>query len=98
MRFEQDAQSADIWRAAQHRRTEDFAKWLGHCLERSEKMPGIEIRHPRLKLRLALARGIAIATITFVAVSSVSAVVHTNKSHHQVALSPIGPMPAVNVP
>jgi hypothetical protein len=97
MQHKQHAQSAEIWRAAQHRRTEDLAKWLGHSLERSEKMPGFEIPHPRLKLRFALARGIAIATITFAAITSVSAVVHIKRPPH-VELRPTAPMPAVSIP
>jgi hypothetical protein len=40
----------------------------------------------------------AIAAIVLVAITSVSAVVHANKSAHVALLSATGPMPAVNVP
>jgi hypothetical protein len=89
----ESAESADIWRAAQHRRTEDLGEWLGHFLIRSDKLPG----QPILKPRLALARAIAIAVITFGSVISVSAVVEAKRSPH-VVLRPTSPMPAVNVP
>jgi hypothetical protein len=42
-------------------------------------------------------RAIAIAIFAFATVTSVSAVVQTNKSPH-IALLPTGPMPAANVP
>jgi hypothetical protein len=93
MRFEGDARSADIWRAAQHRRTEDLINWVSNFFERNAEM---SLKRP--ELRPAFARAMTIATIMFVGISSVSAVVHANKSPHQVALRPIGPMPAVNVP
>jgi hypothetical protein len=49
------------------------------------------------KLGFSLVRGIAVAIIALVAITSVSAVVHAKKSSH-VALIATGPMPAVNVP
>jgi hypothetical protein len=49
------------------------------------------------KLRSALMRGLAVATIAFIAVTSVSAVVHANKRPH-IVLRPTAAMPAVNVP
>jgi hypothetical protein len=96
VQYQQDVQSAEIWRAAQHRRTEDLAKWLGHFLKRSEKVPDADIQRP-LKPRLALTRGMRIAVVTFAAITSVSAVVEAKKPPH-VVLRPTGPMPAVNVP
>jgi hypothetical protein len=97
MQYQQDAQSAEIWRAAQHRRTEDLAKWLSHFLKRSEKVLGADIAQPPLKPRFALTRGMRIAVVTFAAITSVSAVVEAKKPPH-VVLMPTGPMPAVNVP
>jgi hypothetical protein len=82
---------AEIWRAAQLRRTEDLTGRLSQSLKRSA------IPRLRLKPRLALARGITIAIITFAAITSVSAVVHAKKSL-PVALRPTSPMPAVSVP
>jgi hypothetical protein len=79
----------EIWRAAQLRRTEDLTGWLSQSLKRSD------IPRQLMKPRLALARGMTIAIITFAAITSVSAVVHAKKSPH-VAL--IGPIPAVSVP
>jgi hypothetical protein len=89
----QDSGYAEIWRAAQHRRTEDLTS---HFLTPSKKMDADIARTP-FKPRLALARGITIAIITFAAVTSVSAVVHATKPPH-IVLKPTGPMPAVNVP
>ena len=93
---EQSAETAEIWRAAQYRRTEDLAKGLSYFLKRSETTPR-DTGHRPLELRFAVARGMAIAIVTVVAITSVSAVVHANKSAH-VALRATGPMPAVSVP
>jgi hypothetical protein len=95
MQNHENAELAEIWRAAQHRRTEDIAEWLSHFLRRSEEMPDVA-RRP-LKPRFALGRGLAIAAITIAAVSSVSALVDPKKPPH-VVLRPTNPMPAVNVP
>jgi hypothetical protein len=89
-------ESADIWRSAQRRRTEDIARWLGHSLERQRRGDADQAA-PHRTLGFSLARGIAMAIIALVAVTSVSAVVHAKKSSH-VTLIATGPMPAVNVP
>jgi hypothetical protein len=96
MHNDQGAESADIWRAAQHRRTEDLAGWLSHFLKR-RGMPDTDVAQRPLKPRFALAGGLAIAAVTVVAVTSVSAVVGAKKPPHAV-LKPTSPMPAVNVP
>ena len=89
-------ESADIWRAAQRRRTEDIAGWLGQSLE-SQRRADADKTTPLPKLGFSVARSIAVAIIALVAITSVSAVVHAKKSSH-VTLSATGPMPAVNVP
>jgi hypothetical protein len=95
MHTEQNVESAEIWRAAQLRRTEDIAKWLSHFLKRTEKMPGVDIVGNPLKPRFHLAHALAIAVITFAAVSSVSAIVHRKNTPH-VVQGPTGPMAALN--
>jgi hypothetical protein len=57
MHNEHNVESAEIWRAAQHLRTEDIAKWLSHFLKRSEQIPGADIAQLPFKPRLALTRG-----------------------------------------
>jgi hypothetical protein len=93
MHNEHNVESAEIWRAAQHRRTEDLAKWLSHFL----KMQNADIDRLPFKPHLALTRGIGIAVIAFAAVISVSVVVEAKKPPH-VILRPTSPMPAINVP
>jgi hypothetical protein len=97
MQNEQRAEAAEVWRAAQHRRTEDLAKGLSYFLKQSEMVPGADIAYPSLKPRVAFAHGMAIAIATLVSITSVSAVVHASKSTH-VSLRATGPMPAVNIP
>jgi hypothetical protein len=97
MQIEQNVESAEIWRAAQLRRTEDIAKWLSHFLRRSEKMPKVDTAQLAFRPRLALTRAITVAVVTFATVISVSAVVEAKKPPHAV-LRPTVPMPAVNVP
>jgi hypothetical protein len=97
MQNKQNAEPADIWRAAQHRRTEDLTNWLTDVLKRSDETPGADITQRSLKPRFALARGLTIAVITLAAVTSVSVVVDAKKLSHAI-LRPTGPMPAVNVP
>lgn len=92
MQNEPNVEYAEIWQAAQHRRTEDLTGWLS----RSEKMPGADMVWP-WPLGFSLRRGMAVAMITLVAITSVSAVVHAKKSVH-VALRATSPMPAVNLP
>jgi hypothetical protein len=96
MRIGHNVESAEIWRAAQHRRTEDLTGWLGHSLKR-QRMADADQAARLPKLGFSLARGIAVAIIALVAITSVSAVVHAKKSSH-VALIATGPMPAVNLP
>jgi serine acetyltransferase len=97
MQNEQRAEAAEVWRAAQYRRTEDLAAGLRYFLSRRETVSGADIAHRSLKPRFALAHGMAIAIVTMVSITSVSAVVHASKSTH-VALRATGPMPAVNIP
>jgi hypothetical protein len=80
----------EIWRAAQHRRTEDLTGWL-------KRGARADVPQPQLKVRLTLARGMAIAIIAVAAITSVSAVGHAKKSPHA-ALRLTAPMPAVSVP
>jgi hypothetical protein len=95
MRNEQNTESAAVWQAAQHRRAEDLAIWLGHSAKQCRKGPEATSAGPRP--RLALARGMTIAFIAFAAIVSVSAVVQAERPSH-IALRPTGPMPQVNVP
>jgi hypothetical protein len=92
-----NSETAEVWSAAQHRRTQDLAEWLGHFLKRSNEVPRSDVYQGLLKPRLALARGLTMAVITLVAVISVSAVVDAKRPPH-VVLRSTGPMPAVNVP
>jgi hypothetical protein len=94
MQNAQNDEYDEIWRAAQHRRTEDLSGWLRHPLGRAARG---DVSQPQSKLRLGLARGMAIAIIAIAAITSVSAVGHAKKSPH-VALRPTAPMPAVIVP
>jgi hypothetical protein len=86
----------EIWRAAQHRRTEDLTGWLSHSVKQSEKIPDADIGWP-WPLGFPLGRGMGVAMVTLVAITSVSAVVHAKKSPH-VAVRATGAMPAVNLP
>jgi hypothetical protein len=97
MYIEQNVESAEIWRAAQLRRTEDLAEWPSHILKRSKKMPNADIAQLPFKRRLALTRAITAAVVAFATVISVSAVVEAKKPPHAV-LRPTVPMPVVNVP
>ncbi len=84
----QDAGSAEIWSAAQNRRTEDLAR-LGTSL-------AADIDWRPVMPRQAL-RGLTVAMIAFVLLASVSVAVQAKKNP-QVALLPTAAMPAVNVP
>jgi hypothetical protein len=95
MRNQQNFESAAVWRAAQHRRGEDLAIWLGHSAKQPGKGP--EATGAGSRPRLVLARGMTIIAIAFAAIISVSAVVQAERPAH-VALRPTGPMPQVNVP
>jgi hypothetical protein len=85
-----DAGSAQVWRAAQGRRTEDLAKWFSVSFKQNERswLP---------LARVTLTRGLAAMIVAFVALASVSAVVHEGKPSQFVSRA-TGPMPAVNVP
>jgi hypothetical protein len=96
MQNAQDVESGEVWRAAQHRRTEDLAKWSSPFLKRRPKSQETDIGWRPLKPRLRLMRGLTVAIIAFAALTSVSAVVHAKKPPH-IVLRPIDPMPAVNV-
>jgi hypothetical protein len=93
MHNERSTESATVWQAAQRRRTEDLAMWLGSKQAGKAPRAGIAGSRPRL----ALARGMTMAVIAFAAIVSVSAVVQAERPVH-VAIRPTGPMPAVNVP
>jgi hypothetical protein len=84
-----DAGLAEIWNAAQHRRTEDLAEM------RASPAAGIG-RWPIMP-RLALMRGLSVALVAFGLLTSVSVAVQAKK-HPPVVLRPTAPMPAVNVP
>lgn len=97
MRETEDGRSAEVWVAAQHRRTEDLTEWLGRfSVKRNEKPRAIEVVRPH-KPRAALVRSLRIAVVAFAAVASVSAAVRSGKTPH-VVLKPTSPMPAVNAP
>ncbi len=92
----QGAASAEIWRAAQHRRTEDLAEWF--CLlKQSEKSPATDQLWRHLRPRLASMQALMVLMVTFAALASVSAVVHAGKQP-KLVLKPTAAMPAVNVP
>lgn len=92
-----DPQSADVWRAAEHRRTDDLANWLSLYLKARERSPATDIGWRPMGLRFAGMRALTIALVMFAALTSVSAVVHAGK-RPQFVLRPTAPMPAVNVP
>jgi hypothetical protein len=91
-----DRQSADVWRAAEHRRTDDLANWLSPYLTH-ERSPAINVVWRPVGLRFARMGALTIALVTFVALTSISAVVHAGKRPPFV-LRPTAPIPAVNVP
>jgi hypothetical protein len=96
MQNAQDTGSAEVWTAAQHRRTEDLSNWLRTFSKWSEKSAAnTGWRQP--ELRLGLGRGLAVAIVVFTALTSVSAVVHAKKQPH-IVLRPTAALPAVNVP
>jgi hypothetical protein len=97
MQNARDAGSGEIWPAAQNRRAENLSNWVGTSARQSQKSPTIRVVRPPLNRRFALTRGLTIATIAFVALASVSAVVHAGKASH-IVLKATGPMPPVNVP
>jgi hypothetical protein len=94
---EQNTETAEVWRAAQHRRSNDLAERLGHFLKRSGELLRFGFSQRPLKPRFALARGVTIAVIALAAITSVSVVVDAKKPAHTLVRS-TGPMPAVNVP
>jgi hypothetical protein len=97
MQNARDVRLAEIRRAAQNRRAEDLSNSLGTSAKQSQKSPKIGSIRPALNRRFALADGLTIATVAFVALASVSAVVHAGKTSH-VVLRATDPMPPVNVP
>ena len=48
MKSAQDYGTAEVWSAAQHRRTDDLAKWLGSTFKRNEKAPSTRRAAPRM--------------------------------------------------
>jgi hypothetical protein len=86
----QDVGSAEIWRAAQHRRSQDLG-WRRHRSAAERTVP------PSQRPRFALVGALTIAIVSLAAVASVSAAVHAGKTTH-VVLNPMEPMPAVNAP
>jgi hypothetical protein len=85
----QDAGSAEIWSAAQNRRTEDLSR-LGTSL-------AAKIDWRPVMPRQTLMRWLTVAMIAFALLASVSVAVQAKK-RPQVALLPTAAMPAVNVP
>jgi hypothetical protein len=85
----QEAGSAEIWSAAQKRRSEDLAG-LGTSL-------AANFGWSPLMPRLAVMRGLPAIMIAFSLLTSVSVAVQAKK-HPQVALLAAAAMPAVNVP
>jgi hypothetical protein len=89
MQNARDAGFAEIWKAAQNRRTEDLAG--------RRASPAAGIRWLPNMSRLALMRGLSVAVVVFGLLTSVSVAVQAKK-HPPVVLRPTAPMPAVNVP
>jgi hypothetical protein len=85
-----DAGSAEIWRSAQNRRTEDLARVVTSLAANVDW-------HPVMP-RVALVRGLTVAMIACALLTSVSVAVQAKKHPHQVALQPTAAMPEVNVP
>ena len=85
----QDASSAEIWSAAQNRRTEDLSRLGTSLAAHTDWRP--------LMPRLALMRGLTATMIAFALLASIS-VAGQAKKHPQVALLPTAAMPAVNAP
>jgi hypothetical protein len=86
MRNTQDVGSAEVWRAAQHRRAEDLAEWFD---EKPFATRG-------LLSRVAL-RGLALTIAAFVALASVSAVFHDGRKTRS-ASGATGTISAVKLP
>jgi hypothetical protein len=84
----QDAGLAEIWAAAQSRRTEDLARLKTSLAAYIDWRP--------LMPRQALVRGLTVALIAFAPLSSISVAVQAKK-HPHVDLRPTAAMPAVNV-
>jgi hypothetical protein len=93
----QDPQSADVWRAAEHRRTDDLANWLSRYFTR-ERSSATDVVWGPVGLRFARMGALTAAFVTFAALTSVSAVVHAGKRPPFVLMRPTAPIPAVNVP
>jgi len=89
MQNAQDAGFAEIWSAAQNRRTEDLVG-LGTS-------PATEIDRRPVMPRMALMRGLAVIGIACGLLVSVSVAVQAKK-HAQVALLATAATPAINVP
>jgi hypothetical protein len=85
----QDAGLAEIWSAAQNRRTEDL---VGRGTS-----PATEIDWRPVMPRMALMRGLAVIMIACALLVSGSVAVKAKK-HAQVALLATAAMPAINVP
>jgi hypothetical protein len=91
-----DPQAADVWRGAEHRRTDDLTNWLSPYFMR-ERWPATNVVWRPVGLRFARIVALGIALVTFAALTSVCAVVHAGKRPAFV-LRPTLPIPAVNVP
>jgi len=86
-----DTGSAEVWSAAQRRRTEDLVEWFGVVFQPIERAASIW-RIPRV----GLIRGLTVAIAAFVVLASASEVVRGGKT--QFVPQATAPMPAVNVP
>jgi hypothetical protein len=84
--------SAEVWTAAQQRRTEDLAGWFSATRKKIER--------PALNCRslpwVAMRPGLTVAVVAFIALASVSSVTHGKTRHFVPTAS--APMPAVNIP
>jgi hypothetical protein len=83
--------SAEVWNAAQQRRTEDLAGWFCATPKKIEKATS----NWRPLTKVAMRPGLAAAVVAFIALASVSSVTH-GKAHHFVPTASAA-MPA-NIP
>jgi hypothetical protein len=87
-----EAGSAEIWRAANSRRTQDLSRWA-HTASRRPTQPELRSTLPRQFLK----RGLAATIAAFATLLSVSAAIHEGKTS-RFAPRATATMPAVNVP
>jgi len=88
----ENAGSAEVWVAAEHRRTEDLAEWFRATPKNIEKSASNRSALPALAMRPALTA----AVVAFIALASVSSVTHLKANHFVPTAS--APIPAANIP